>query len=187
MPSNWALAVLGATAYATNAASYRWASYLIDSPDNEAWQAADTPVTGKAVWFDLGAARWINRFRFKQHTNPIAAATSVRIATSPNGTDWTTLADVALSVGDQYVDLDGAMARWWRFTALVGGSGQWEVNTVELIGEETEPPDPITTVVPPANTQDCPSMAAWLTGLETYYVECVEAWLQENGYWPVEE
>lgn len=158
MSENWCLASLGALAYESRS---HYASHvpgnLIDADEVTYWEDLGTPVVGGAISFDLGSPRLISSIRLNQSVTATKCATAVDVKVSPDGVNYSLVANYSISTGDTSWNIEPTAARWWKIEPTTGGSGRWAIYTAELIGVDS--PVPVVT-----------DIAAWIQ------------WLFDNGY-----
>jgi len=181
--ANQALLSLGASASAQSVFSGYVADNAIDGNDTTRWHSNTVDYAQQWIVIDLGVPKAISEVRYLTDALNHAPSTVI-LESSNNGTEWASLATFSPGVIDYVLALSATRtARYFKFRGGVGGIASWRMFSIELRGGPamTDGPLPDYNPVPPVFA-DCPSIAAWLTGIDTYYKPCVEAWLDANGY-----
>lgn len=137
---NFALASRGAvaTGYNTNGTTYVPAN-TIDGSDTTQWRCL-APVAGNYLEIDLGAQWPITGFRLLQGSTSNNQATRVRVEFSDTGLSWSLAWEQDVSTQEVLGTFGPYSARWWKFTAITGGTSGWYLYTAEVLGEEPTAP-----------------------------------------------
>lgn len=167
---NYALASLGAVATASSSIHGTTPGQAIDGSDVSFWRG----LVSCTLYIDLGAAQYIESILWRNPpTGALYRALTVTIGYSNDGITYSAFDPLTnLPFEDTTFDTGGITARYWRFVVSSGLNNGAQAQEVQIIGPSDAPP-------PPANT-NCAAMQAWLDGLESYWVPCVEAWLEAN-------
>lgn len=131
-------ATVGNGASATSSTYYSGTlSDILNAITFHAPVSTTNPVAGNWFKIDLGFASTIIGWDLLQNPDGEHTATTIAVEGSLNNTDWDSLIATSVSAPySGYLTFDPGVVtyRYFRFTALDGGSGGWEVTFIRLLG-----------------------------------------------------